>query len=31
MLQSKLDELARKEAALRKINDELDIKKNKIL
>ena len=31
MLQSKLDELARKEDELRRINDELDIKKNKIM
>lgn len=30
-MQSKLEELARKEEALRKINDELDIKKHKIL
>ena len=31
MLQSKLDELARKEDELRRINDELDIKKKKIM
>ena len=30
-MQSKLDELARKEEELRRINDALDIKKNKIL
>ena len=31
MLQSKLDDLARKEDELRRINDELDIKKKKIM
>ena len=30
-MQSKLEELARKEEELRKINDALDIKKNKVM